>query len=252
MKTTINIRIEANQLSEQVKNQMWEVYQNYYHYSYKEFIGKMAKSTHYAFYYADNKLVGFTGLRINRVNIDGKKRLLMYFGQTVVERAYRGINLIQITGMKLILKYFSDVIRGNAYYWCDALTYRAYLVFAKSIRDFYPSHRHATPTATRQLMDRMGEMHYGESYQAASGTISKTVKYVNDHTVEASASDLEDDDINFYVNANPAYVSGNGLLVMAPINFRNTWHLINRFFKKRRQIRTSSIPHTYGQLITQS
>ena len=190
-------------------------------------------------------------LRINRINIDGKKRLLMYFGQTVVESAYRGKNLIQITGMKLILRYFADVISGNAYYWCDALTYRAYLVFARSIKDFYPSCKHSTPETSRRLMYYLGKLHYGETYHSATGTISKTVKYVNDHTVEAREQDLQDADINFYVHANPGYKSGNGLLVMAPINLRNTLHLINRFFKKRRQIRKTRIPSTYGQLITQ-
>ena len=62
MNTTINIRIEANKPSETVKTHMWEVYQKYYHYSHEEFLSKMSKSTHYAFYYAGEKLVGFTGL----------------------------------------------------------------------------------------------------------------------------------------------------------------------------------------------
>lgn len=232
-RANLTVVLKPNNLTEAQKVEMWNVYQKYYHYSKESFMERIPKNTHYSFYYDGNKLIGFTGLRINHLKVEGKKRLLMYFGQTVVEQAYRGNSLIQTTGFKLCLKYFKEILSRQAYFWADALTYRAYLVFAKTLENFYPARAEATPSSTQNLMDHIGNLHYGDTYDLTTGTIIKSEKFVNDMSVAINAKAMEDPDIAFYAQANPTSNEGNGLLVMAPVNWKNLKKIVGRAIDKQ-------------------
>ena len=68
------------------------------------------------------------------------------------------------------------------YFWCDALTYKSYLVFAKTLHEFYPTYKIGTPTVVKQVMDFIGQTHYTDAYCPDSGNVSKPVNYVSDRS----------------------------------------------------------------------
>jgi hypothetical protein len=229
----VQIDFVSNQMSDALKTEMWELYQSYYHYDKASFFARFEKHQTYAIYRFEGRLVGFTGLRINEAKIDGKNRTMIYFGQTVIEGRFRACHLIPRTGLKLMRKFWKQVLNGTAYCWADALTYRAYLVFAKNLRELYPSRFLPDLHPLKNLVDYLGECYYPDSYQPASGTICKTEKLVADTSVVLSEEiRARDADVRFYAYKNVHHASGHGLLTLAPLNLSNCLELIRRTIAK--------------------
>jgi hypothetical protein len=218
----ISINITDNQFSAATKEEMWNVYKKYYTYSKDDFMNRIAKNSHFAIYTHAGKIVGFTGLRITRTKIEGKSSLFMYFGQTVIETACRGHALLPFTGLKLCLKYFKDLFFSDIYFWCDALTYKSYLVFAKSLSLCYPSRKQQMSESIKNLINYIGQKHYADSYCSTLGTVRKSKKLVSDPSVSISNKDEQDADIRFFMKVNPNHAKGHGLITLAKLN-RNTF-----------------------------
>ncbi|MFT4667362.1 MAG: hypothetical protein ACI8YQ_004291 [Polaribacter sp.] len=228
----ISINITDNQFSAATKEEMWNIYKKYYNYSKSSFMERVANNNHFSLYTNQGKIVGFTGLRINKVQSDKKSKLLIYFGQTVIDKQFRGKALLPITGAKLCMKYFWDLLRSDVYFWCDALNYKPYLVFAKTLADFYPTRKRNMPKAIKNLIDFIGNQHYKESYCPETGTVLKPVNLVSDLSVRVYENDRKDVDIQFYMKGNPGYIDGHGLITLAPVNFSNFNLLLKRFINK--------------------
>jgi len=241
-RSKIKVSIVSNQLSTSQKEEMWDVYKKYYSYTKESFMKRIPKNNYFSLYSVEGKIVGFTGLRIQSFRFDGKKRFMMYFGQTVVEARYRGKSLIQKTGSKLCMKYFFSLLSSKAYFWCDALSYKPYLVFAKSLDEYYPSYKEETPADTQDLMNCLGAMNYGSSYKHKSGTIVKEKTLVADTSSKVRKQDLSDPDIRFYVQANQKLDQGHGLLTFAPANTRNLLRLLKRMVAVSLKPRSKKAP----------
>ena len=208
------------------------VYKNYYRYTKESFMARIKKNNYYSFYTLNGKIVGFTGLRINRTVIEGKKHLFIYFGQTVIDAAHRGKSLIPVTGTKLYLKYWREILSSRTFFWADALTYKAYLVFAKSLEEFYPNRQMNNPESIQKVIDHIGREHYGTYYNFGVGTVRKEQILVNDPCINIPLKYRQDPDIRFYTQANPGYTQGQGLITIAPLSGTNFMRLAKRLMIK--------------------
>ncbi|MCO6487779.1 MAG: hypothetical protein J5I98_05135 [Phaeodactylibacter sp.] len=228
----IKVSIVANDLSDAVKEEMWAVYRNYYHYTRDSFMARIAGNNYYSFYTLNGKIIGFTGLRISRAVIDSKKHLFIYFGQTVIDKAHRGKSLIPVTGARLYLMFWREILSSRTFFWADALTYKAYLVFAKSLEEFYPTYQQKNPQHIQKVIDYIGQEHYGKDYNFGLGTVSKDQVLVNDPCASIPLKYRKDPDIRFYVQANPGYTRGQGLITLAPLSGTNFMKLARRLMMK--------------------
>lgn len=234
MQDNIKIQITTNdQLTPDSVQQMWNVYAPYYHYSEESFRARIHKNTHYALYYMAGKVVGFTGLRIQKINIDRKRFLTIYFGQTVVTDAVRGKGLINRTGLKLVRMFWRAMLTRQVVFWADALTYRAYLVFAKNLVDCYPAVGQQLTSEMRRLRDYLGRSNYGKRYCKETGTVAKDSFLVRDPQMLIRPEKLEDKDIAFFAASNPTYLQGSGLLTMGPGTLRNLWYMFTKYRAKQ-------------------
>lgn len=245
--TTQVTLIPAREITPAQRQRMWTVYQPYYHYTQNQFMERFDRNTHYALYHQGNRLVGFTGLRIETVALAGRPNLLIYFGQTVVEAETRGQGLITRTGLLLFRKYWKNILSGRAYFWADSLTYRAYLVFAKNLEEYYPSRR-PMPDGVEVLRNHIGQQYYGERFCPQTGTIKKDTYLLQDPSVQICTNKLQDPEIRFFQEANPLYTEGHGLLTLAPIHFRNLWTMVKKVLGKRRA--AASRPTTPSRITT--
>lgn len=230
MKT--KIIFSSNKISTETKEEMWQIYRKFYAYKKDYFMNRIEKNTDFVFYCQNNQILGFTGLKINRIKVEGKKRLLIYFGQTILSKEIRGKSLFPLTGVKLITKYFKEIIFNKAYFWADSLSYKSYLIFAKTLNECYPSRKFETPSDINDLVQFIGGTHYKDSFCAKTGTVLKPVNYVTDPSAFLSYKDLKDPDIKFFVEANSKYKEGHGLITIGPINQKNVLRLLKRYFSK--------------------
>ena len=230
MKTTV--KIVTNQLSAATKEEMWSVYQDYYRYSKQSFMDRIGTNNYYVFYLHRQKLVGFTGLRINRISLNGKTRVMIYFGQAIIQPEFRGKSFWAITGVKVARKFWRDLWKSKVYFWADALSYKAYLVFAKTLLEYYPNREVQTPAITQELIHYLGNKHYPGSFCSLSGTVQKNLNLVKDRSASIPYWGVHDPDIQFYTKANPQHEAGHGLLTIAPVNRKNVAYLVKRYFYK--------------------
>lgn len=231
-KAKIKVSIVGNELNPALKEEMWEVYSKYYDYSKAYFMERMEKNNFFSLYTVEEKIIGFTGLRINRTTINGKKRLLFYFGQTIIDADYRGNSLIPTTGAKLCLMYLPEILRSKTYFWADCLTYKAYLVITKTLENGYPSYKNNQAGDEKDVVDYIGRTHYGNTYCPQTGTVRKDNLVVNDTNTQIPFKYRQDPDINFYVKANPLYIEGHGLIALGPVDFTNFTILLKRLVQK--------------------
>lgn len=225
------VLITTNDFSQSTKEEMWRIYHGYYNYEKDYFMQRIAKNNYYAFYIHDGELVGFTGLKINHKKIGGRKVFLIYFGQTVITNGFRGKSLIPITGFKLFLKFWDKFIFSEMYFWADTLCYKPYLVFAKTLDEYYPSYKTPNSKRIKQVIDFIGETHYPDSYDSSTGTVVKNINLVRDPSSVIREADLQDPDIRFYEQANPHYNIGRGLITLGPGNRKNLKLLLYRYLK---------------------
>lgn len=214
MNTSIIIK-STEKLKSNKREEMWSVYHSFYHYSKDSFMIRFEKNTHYALYFSKNRLIGFTGLRIENPIINNKKRLLIYFGQTVVQPNFRGQSLFRRTGLRLLRKYFLSAVDSKIYFWADTLSYKAYLSFSKSVKTCYPSRNQPLTPEIQAVRNYLGDKYYGPKYCRKNGTIQKDRVLVNDHLVRVRPKALIDPDVKFFIQINPKHEIGNGLLTMA-------------------------------------
>lgn len=246
-KAKIQVTIRTNELSEATKEEMWQLYRQYYHYSREYFMQRIHRNNYFSFYQVEGRIVGFTGLRINRTEVHNKECLLIYFGQTIIGQKHRGNALIPRTAVKLFLKYWNDLIRGRIYVWADALTYKAYLVFAKTLQEYYPSYRSAMPRHVKALIHFVGDEYYGESFCMNTGTVRKDTVFVNDPTTRIDPRKETDQDVLFYAQSNPDYINGHGLITLAPMHGINYLSVIMKclkksFWKRKNKINSREAP----------
>ena len=225
----IKVSIASNNLPASVKEEMWAIYRHYYHYTREEFFQRFQKNNFYSFYTLEGKIVGFTGLRIDR--IDGK--LLVYFGQTVIDESSRGNFLIPRTALRLFARYWKDMLLSKMYFWADNLTYKAYLVFAKNLEEFYPSYQEETPAPVNRLIDQIGEKYYPETFCPETKTVRKDAVLVNDINTVIAPKYLADPDIRFFTLANPRYDRGHGLITIGPMHLQNVVGVIKKSIAKK-------------------
>jgi len=206
----IIVTIQENKLASSTISEMWQVYQKCYHCDYDTFIEKLKTSNYISFYKQGGKIVGFICIEAVRQHLHGRNYLLLRFGQVIIAKAFRGKSLIPITGAKLCRLFWKDFLFGHTYFWADALTYKSYLVFAKTLEEFYPSYKQPTPYQVKDVIDFIGANRYGVDYNPVLGTVFKPFKFVNDFTTEVQAKYKEDKDIQFFASVNARHQEGHG------------------------------------------
>lgn len=231
VKTIVKL-IHRHRLSPIQMEQMWSIYKEYYNCSKVSFMERITLNNLYALYVKDGLIRGFTGLRINHIEVEGKKKFLIYFGQTIVPWGLKGRELFPKTTAKLLLKYWKEALFTETWAWYDALTFKAYMIPAKTVPSFYPNCRTATPPLVKKLMDHIGKHYYGENYCERTGTISKPMPFVKTTYRKIGDELLINKDVAFFAASNPRYEEGHGLLTCVPLHVKNLIVIIRPFWKK--------------------
>lgn len=213
-------------------SEMWSLYRKFYDHSHSSFLERLKKNDYYSIYRDGERLIGFTGLRIKRERIQGRRNLLINFGQTIIEPTYRGKSLIPATGFKLCCKFGWEILLSKTYFWADCLTYKAYLVFAKTLAEYYPTYKLDSTRQAQSVIDCIGQTYYADSYCATSGTVCKDSIVVNDVNNYIPKEYLLDQDISFYAQVNPGFTKGDGLITLGPVNLKNFMLLLKRAGQK--------------------
>jgi len=233
MKTKVKTTILAPEAISTWRQEMWQLYSQYYQIGQDIFINRFATNDFYVLYTAENKVVGFTGIRMRPIETAFGLVQTLYIGQTVMHTDFRGRSLLPRTCCRLLFQHLWQNPRQPIYVWCDSLTYKPYLLFANSLKTFYPSRNNPMTPREHAIIQQLGMAYYGENFDANAGTVRKSKNMIVDVSAVITPEHRKNPDIDFFATANPRYVDGYGLLTIALIGWNNFFYLIKKCLRKK-------------------
>jgi hypothetical protein len=224
----MKIRFKAiNTFTENGIKNLYAIFKKSYDIDYQEFLEKHSSLDKYAVYKdAEENIIGFTGIRDCSFNIKKQRYRAVYFGQTFIEEQFRGKKLIQFTVIKLLISHYISFKRSKLIVWNDSLSYRPYLVMAKSLKYYYPNKDRKSDEIDLKIRDKLGEEYYPGSYCNKTGTVMKSRTVLKTKELHVSEKDLTDPDIKYYIDKNPNYIKGYGLITFCYASIKNLIYFI--------------------------
>lgn len=183
------------------------------------------------------RVVGFNGMRIKKHRAKGFLRPVrsLYLGQMFVEPSFRGKHPIHkvctaaLWPVLLFQPWYRNII------WGDALTYKPFLLIAHTASTYFPNPETEIPGRYKDLMDYLGNTHYGENYNSATGCVTKEKKLLKEHVVPLDHRLLRNPLIKFYAEKNARYREGHGLLVMMDFTWSEVFSILWKLSKNSRK-----------------
>jgi len=247
-KVKINqIHNHSTEIDSKTFEDLWNLYSPHHNVEKHEFHERIYQKMDHVTRYFDKtsgELIGMTAVRHQDFTLsNGMNIHTVYSGMSYINPIYRGLHLLPRTlshyGMKLKLKN----IFGHVYLWSDAISYKPYVLMARSTKVFYPSRKFKTPTHIGELINLVGSKFYGESFDPATGVVIKDSNRLKDYVAPINEVDLQDPDILFYTQKNPGYKNGNGLINVIPLTWVNiATSMMNAMLKSRKKRKHNSHP----------
>lgn len=211
---------------------MFELYSRYYQIEMERFLERFESNDQYVIFWKGPQIIGFTGFRLKSVHTSPGTYQTIYFGHSVIDHHHRGKALIPLSILKIYLKQRSLYPEQPIYVWCDALTYKPYLLFANYLKEYYPNRLQENPAEVDQIIRQLGDHYYGKTFNAMTGTVYKAQKAVSDQSTLIRENQISHPDIAFYVEKNQKHDLGHGLIVIAPLSLANFFKILGRCIHK--------------------
>ena len=228
--------VDVDRLDAATHGAMWEIYRAGHEITRAEFEAASFRKFDRIFLYRrrDGVLRGFMGIRDRTLCLPDASRIrCIYFGQACFRPEDRGSGMAVVAPLLLSVGHVLRFPGRRALGWFDALTVRPYLMSHRAAAEVYPDPRRPTPPELIEVRDRLGHTYYGDAYDPARGVIRKTARLVSEPPVDPAR--LADPLVRHYVELNPGYVDGDGLLVLVPVTMATVRRALRRILKVRRR-----------------
>ena len=175
------------------------------------------------------KIQGFSTQKILTLDINGKQVSGLFSGDTIIHKDYWGSPEL----FRAFTSYFIEYAkRHEEFYWfLTSKGYKTYKIIAKFFLEFYPTFKRPTPPYEKSIMDAYASLLYPDEYDPADSVIKyKNAKdKLKKGVADITPSVLRDEDVTFFLSANPQHYNGNDLVCLAKISDNN----LAPFAKKR-------------------
>jgi CRP-like cAMP-binding protein len=187
------------------------------------------------------EIVGYFALHIFERELAGKASAI-FRAEAGTMRAYRGGNTNTSFGLKLCLPYLLRYPGRRVYYLGSLVHPSSYCLFAKLFDVIWPSTRHPPPPAVLAFMDELANS-FGLERVTSDNPLTRQVHWITrDSEVERRYwRHCDKPAARFFIEANPGYGEGDGLVTLVKVDAHNLWHLISTFFAERYARRKESL-----------
>ena len=179
------------------------------------------------------EIVGYFALHIFERELGGQPSAI-FRAEAGTLRTYRGGNTNARFGLRLALPYLLRHPGRRVYYLGSLVHPSSYCLFAKLFDVVWPSSRHPPPPAVLAFMDELANS-FGLERVSADNPLTRHVHWITrDSEVERRYWRMCDKhDARFFIDANPGYGEGDGLVTLVHVDAHNLWHLVSTFFGER-------------------
>jgi hypothetical protein len=179
------------------------------------------------------EIVGYFALHIFERRLAGKPSAI-FRAEAGTMRTYRGRDTNTRFGLALALPYLLRHPGRPVYYLGSLVHPSSYSLFAKLFDVVWPSVRHPPPPAVLAFMDDLANS-FGLERVNADNPLTRQVHWITrDSEVERNYwRHCDKPAARFFVEANPGYGEGDGLVTLIRLDAHNLWHMISTFFAER-------------------
>jgi CRP-like cAMP-binding protein len=179
------------------------------------------------------EIVGYFALHIFERELTGKASAI-FRAEAGTLRAYRGGDTNTRFGLKLSLPYLLRHPGRRVYYLGSLVHPSSYSVFAKLFDVIWPSTRHPPPPDVLAFMDDLANS-FGLERVTPDNPLTRQVHWITrDSEVERNYwRNCDKPAARFFIEANPGYGEGDGLVTLVRVDAHNLWHMISTFFAER-------------------
>ncbi len=181
--------------------------------------------------FSQETLVGFTTLKIYEHEWKGQNLLIVYSGDTIVDRAHWGQQALAFTWIAKmgaikrerpdLPMYWFLIVKGHR-------TYKYLPVFGKS---FYP-HWSIDRSDLKPLADALAQRKFGQDYNPETGVVefAQSRGHLKPDIVLPTEEEKSKDAARFFLERNPNYIHGHELVCLCEITEQNMKPLTRRIF----------------------
>lgn len=179
------------------------------------------------------EIVGYFAFHVFERELEGKLSAV-FRAEAGTLRAYRGGNTNAASGLKLSLPYLLRNPGRPIYYLGSLVHPSSYCVFAKLFDVVWPSIAHPPPPAILSFMDDLANT-FGLERVTPGNPLTRQVHWITRDS-EAERNYWRHCDkpaARFFIESNPGYADGDGLVTLIRIDRHNLVHMLRAFLGAR-------------------
>ena len=212
-----------NQLNAAEIQSMYEIMQEYYLNVTKEnFIADLVEKQKVILLFGKDRCIkGFSTIFELIMDVEGKKVVALYSGDTILTREYWGNGALAMTfGRYLINVKFRNPLKP-VYWFLISKGYKTYLLMTNNFAVHYPRFEEKTPQAFKKIMDVFYANRFGKKYLSNQGLIhfeSESRVQLKDFVAEITDECRTNPRIAFFEQKNPNWKDGVELACVAKVS----------------------------------
>lgn len=255
---------DVAKLMPQERQAMYELLARYYDGVEREVFDKDldAKEHLIRMFDQDRVLCGFSTLQRLWVEHGGRKVLVVFSGDTVIDKECWGQKSLQNMFTRYLIQTWLERPFRPLYWFLISKGFKTYLLMRHNFAS-WPSHREEMPAEVSAVLDAAARSKYPDAYDPARGLIvaprDETTQTVKESYGGLSEEELADPEIRFFVDRNPDHALGDELCCIARVRLRELtwigakygiWHPIRKVLGLGKKRRRAAEPAAAEQPVT--
>lgn len=212
--------ILVNKIDNISLKRMYQIFQKYYDkVSFEQFLSDLADKTHLIMMYDAKSIVGFSTAFIGRQK--GIRATIIYSGDTVLEKNYWGSKILQSAFYKLMLMTILRSGLKPVYWMLMSKGYKTYLLMRKNFSLSFPNPLTPTPKNLLLAKNLFYQSRFGSQYKEQASLVQFTSSkgQLKDGVAVATAKDMQNIHIKYFVDMNPGASRGDELACIAQLRW---------------------------------
>jgi hypothetical protein len=188
----------------------------------------------------DGSLQGFSTLQVYRRELDGRRFVVVYSGDTVIAPGYWGQRALQVAFVRFVItrKLLHPLL--PVYWFLISKGYKTYLLLSRNFPEHWPRRDRPTPPWPAAVLALVAREKFGDAFVAERGILQfdTPMGRLRAGVAPIGAPLLEDPDVRFFAERNPGHARGDELCCLGRVSLRQgiffTTRLLRRALGRRR------------------
>ena len=203
---------------------MWRVFSRYYDdIERARFESDLMKKNHIILLIdsGDKSMQGFSTLELIPGEVDDKKFLAIYSGDTIINEEYWGQTALQRAFTTYTLKRMVQNPTIPVYWFLISKGYKTYLLLSRNYVEHWPRWEEPTPPFQSAVIDLLSSSKFGDAWKRDLGVLKFEVPQGK---LKGDVAPIDDEllrqfkDIKFFHEANPGHHKGDELCCLGRVN----------------------------------